>query len=213
MTTTAPPGDTRQDARPDAATAPVPASAYRRILRRETHSSRSGATIVVLSLLAIVAAYVGVEAVYAGLGLKPLLFSPTDVLAALATASTTQAGIVIGAGVVSALLGIVLIVIALAPGRRGRHTIDDPRVAVVVDDQVIAASLARRARLAGGLASGQVSAWVSRRSAQVTVTPASGASTDESAVLEAARDDLDTIGYRPAVTPQVRVSTSGRLGA
>jgi fatty acid desaturase len=192
---------------------PPQKSAYRRILRRETHSSRSGTAIAILIVLLLVAAYVGLEAVYSALGLHPLLFSPTDVLAALLTAATTQGGLVIAAGIASGVLGVVLIIVALTPGRRGRHTIDDARVAVVVDDQVIAASLARRARLAGGLAPGQVNAWVARNSTRITLTRATGTTADEEAVLTAARDDLTTIGYRPAVEPHVRVSDSGRLGA
>lgn len=188
-------------------------SLNRRILRRETHSSRSGATVVVLVVLALVAAYVGVEAVYAALGRKPLLFSPLDVLGSLLTAATTQGGLVIAAGIVTGLLGLVLLVIALTPGRRGRHTLDDPRLAVVVDDQVVAASLARTTRVAAALAPGQVSAWVSRREARVTITPASGALADIEAVQAAASDELAAVGYRPAVTADVRVTRSGKLGA
>lgn len=186
---------------------------YRRILRRETHSSRSGAAVLVLIVLIAVSAYVGIEAVYAGLGLRALLFSPLDTLSTLLTAATTQGGLVIAMGIIAGLIGIVLIVIALTPGRRGRHTVEDPRVAVVVDDQVIAASLARRARLAAGLAPGQVTAWVSRSAARITVIPASGVIADEDAVLSAARDDLASVGYVPAITPHVRVNQTGRLGA
>lgn len=189
------------------------AAAYRRVLRRETHASRSGSTIVVLIVLAIVTAYVGIEAVCSALGIKPLLFSPVDVVATLVSAVADQGGLVLAVGIVTGLVGLVLIVLGLKAGRRGRHTIDDPRVAVVVDDQVVAASLARRARLAGGLAPGQVSAWVARSSARLTVTPATGSQVDEAAVLSAAQDDLTTIAYRPALTAQVKVSDNGRLGA
>jgi hypothetical protein len=187
--------------------------AYRRILRRETHSSRSTAAVVVLVALIIVSAWVGIEAVFAGLGRRALLFSPIDTLGSVLSAATQQGGLVIAAGIVTAVVGIILVIVGLTPGRRGRHTIDDSRVAVVVDDQVIAASLARQARLAGGLAPGQVNAWVSRRSARLTVTPASGTTADEAAVLAAARADLAAGRYTPAVTPHVRVSDAGRLGA
>ncbi|MCU1530363.1 MAG: hypothetical protein JWP75_4126 [Frondihabitans sp.] len=193
--------------------APGLAGVYRRIVRRETHSSRSGAAIVILIILILVAAYVGIEAVYAGLGRRALLFSPLDVLATLRTAAATQGGLVIAVGIAAGIVGIVVIVIGLTPGRRGRHVIPDSRVAVVVDDQVIASSLARRARLAGSLAPDQVNAWVARNSARITLTPASGARADEEAVLEAARDELSAAGYQPSVQPQVRVSESGRLGA
>jgi hypothetical protein len=195
------------------AQASVPPSLYRRILRRETHSSRSGAAIVVLVALIILAAYVGLEAVYAALGLHALLFSPLDALDSALTAATVQGGLVIAVGIVTAIVGLVLIIVGLTPGRRGRHTIDDARVAVVVDDQVIAAALSRSARTAAGLAPGQVSTWVSRRSARLTVTPASGVRADEEAVLAAARGEVAGGAYRPEVTPEVRITPAGRLGA
>lgn len=187
--------------------------AYRRILRRETHSSRSGAAVVVLIALIVLSAWVGIESVYAGLGLRALLFSPVDVLATLLRAVADLGGLVIAVGIVTGVVGLILIAVGLTPGRRGRHTIDDERVAVVVDDQVIAASLARQARLAGSLAPGQVNAWVSRRAARITITPASGATADEERVLKAASADLAAGSYTPSITPQVRVSDSGRLGA
>ncbi|AMM19224.1 hypothetical protein AX769_02595 [Frondihabitans sp. PAMC 28766] len=209
---------TETPSRPSRPDAPVVAAvpetrAYRRILRRETHSSRSGAAVIVLIALVIVSAWVGIESVYAGLGLKALLFSPLDSLATLVTASTHQGGLVIAVGIVTGIVGLILVIVGITAGRRGRHTIDDPRVAVVVDDQVVAASLARRARLAGSLAPGQVNAWVSRNSARITITPASGAGADNESVLAAARAELDEGRYTPAITPHVRVSDAGRLGA
>jgi hypothetical protein len=191
----------------------VPEHLYRRILRRETHSSRSGAAVVVLIALAVVAAYVGLESVYAALGLHALLFSPLDVLATAISAATSVGGLVIAAGIVTAIVGVVLIVIGLTAGRRGRHAIADPRVAVVVDDQVIAAALSRAARTSAGLAPGQVTTWVSRRSARLTVTPASGVRADDEAVLAAARDEVTATAYLPPIEPEVRITQTGRLGA
>lgn len=196
------------------ASAPVDAGLYRRILRREQHSSRSGSTIVVLVLLTLVVAYVGVEAVYAALGRPALVFSPVDVVSTLSSAvDGGSTGIVIGAGVVAALVGLVLIVLALTAGRRGRHTIDDDRVAAVVDDGVIASSLARTARVSGRLSDQQVKAWVSRRQAQIDLTPTSGVAVDDGSVHSATRDELDSIAYRPAISARVRVTNNGRLGA
>lgn len=191
----------------------VPESIYRRILRRETHSSRSGAAIVVLIVLVLVAAYVGVEAVYAALGMRALLFSPLDVLSTLLSAASSQGGLLIAVGIVTAVVGVILVIIGVTSGRRGRHTIDDSRVAVVVDDQVIAAALSRSARTAAGLAPGQVTTWVARRSARITVTPASGVRADEETVLAAARAELSATAYQPPVTPEVKITSTGRLGA
>jgi hypothetical protein len=188
---------------------------YRRVLRRELHSSRSGSAIVVLVLLTLVVGYVGVEAVYAALGRPALLFSPVDVLATLSSSVDDggTSGLVLGAGVVAAIVGLVLVALAVTAGRRGRHTIDDDRVAVVVDDRVIASSLARTARVSGRLSDQQVSAWVSRRRAQVDLTPASGLSVDEQAVEVAARTELESVAYRPALMARVRTTDTGRVGA
>jgi hypothetical protein len=187
----------------------------RRVLRREQHSSRSGSAIVVLVLLTLVVGYVGVEAVYAALGRPALLFSPVDVLSTLT--STVEgggtSGVVLGAGVAAVVVGLVLLVLAVTPGRRGRHAIDDERVAVVVDDRVIASSLARAARVSGRLSEQQVSAWVSRRRAQIDLTPSSGLAVDEASVESAARTELETTAYRPALTARVRTTDAGRLGA
>lgn len=185
-------------------------SIHRRLIRRETHSSRSGVVVVVLLLVLLAAAYVGTEAVLAALGRHALLFSPLDVLQVLAEAPGIA---VLVAGLVSAVVGVALLVLAFAPGRRGRHTLTDPRTAVVVDDRVVAASLARTARLAGGLSSSQVSAWVSRRDARVTITPASGALADVETVLAASSTELAELDYRPPITADVRVDRSGRIGA
>ncbi|RKR76091.1 hypothetical protein [Frondihabitans australicus] len=189
------------------------ARAYRRILRRETHSSRSRATITVLVALIVVAAWTGLESVYAALGMKAILYSPVDVLSTLAAAARHQGALVIAVGIACAIVGVILIVIALAAGRRGRHTIDDPRLAVVVDDHVAAAVLARKTRVAAGLAPGQVNAWVARRSARVTLTPSTGTTVDRERVLDATREHLLETPYLPPITVDVRVTDSGRLGA
>ncbi|MBD8537438.1 hypothetical protein [Frigoribacterium sp. CFBP 8751] len=188
---------------------------YRRVLRRELHSSRSGSTIVVLVLLTLAVGYVGVEAVYAALGRPALLFSPVDVLAMLTSSvdGGGTSGLVLGAGVVAAIVGLVLIGLAVTAGRRGRHTIDDDRVAVVVDDRVIASSLARTARTSGRLSEQQVSAWVSRRRAQIDLTPSSGLAVDDGAVEAASRAELESVAYRPALSARVRTTDQGRLGA
>lgn len=188
---------------------------YRRVLRREQHSSRSGSAIVVLVLLTLVVGYVGVEAVYAALGRRALLFSPIDVVATLTSSvdGGGTSGLVLGAGVVAAILGLVLIGLAVTPGRRGRHTVDDDRVALVVDDRVIASSLARAARVSGRLSDQQVSAWVSRRRAQIDLTPASGVAVDEQSVEAATRSELESVAYRPELTARVRTTDTGRVGA
>ena len=191
----------------------VDTRSYARLVRRETRASRSGSAIVVLVVLALVAAWIGTEAVLAALARPALLVSPLDVLPALETALDGEAGLVLAAGVASAVVGVVLLALGLTAGHRGRHELADERVAAVVDDTVVAASLARTARVAGRLGESQVTVWVSRRQARVDLTPASGVTVDEQAVLGAVRRELDEAAWRPAVSAATRVADHGRLDA
>lgn len=191
----------------------VDTRSYARLVRRETRASRSGSAIAVLVVLALVAAWIGTEAVLAALARPALLVSPLDVLPALETALDREAGLVLAAGVASAVVGVVLLALGLTAGHRGRHELADERVAAVVDDTVVAASLARTARVAGRLGESQVTVWVSRRQARVDLTPASGVTVDEQAVLGAVRRELDEAAWRPAVSAATRVADHGRLDA
>lgn len=191
----------------------VDTRSYARLVRRETRASRSGSAIVVLVVLALVAAWIGTEAVLAALARPALLVSPLDVLPSLETALDGEAGLVLAAGVASAVVGVVLLALGLTAGHRGRHELADERVAAVVDDTVVAASLARTARVAGRLGESQVTVWVSRRQARVDLTPASGVTVDEQAVLGAVRRELDEAAWRPAVSAATRVADHGRLDA
>jgi len=56
------------------------ASLYKRIVRRETHSSRAGIAITLAVLLIVALAWIGTEAVLAAVGTAPLLLAPTDLV-------------------------------------------------------------------------------------------------------------------------------------
>ena len=189
----------------------APDTRYSRYLRRETHKSRSAAQIVVLVLIALVLAYVGTEAVLAILGAAPLLAAPSALLGAIVGVASLANPALIGVAVGTGVLALVLLVLALAPGARARHTVDDDRLAVVVDDGVIASSLARAARTAAHSRREDTRASLGRRTALVEVTPASGIAVDRDAVQSAVDEELARIGAKPAPRSTVRVSTSGRI--
>ena len=65
-------------------------------------------------------------------------------------------------GAVMAMAGLFFFLNAVLPGRRARHLLPDRRAAVVVDDEVIASALARRARLAANVTQEQVMVIVSQ---------------------------------------------------
>jgi hypothetical protein len=181
-------------------------------VRRETHSSRSGIAIALAVILILVLAWLGTEAVLAALGAAPLLAAPADAASAAFDAVAAPAGWLVAAGVVTALAGLVLVVVGLAPGRRGRRAASIARTAAVVDDRVIARSLALTASHAGDVSPEQVDVSVSARTALVRITPTSGRSTDAHAVEEAVRAELDGYDHRPALTARVSVATEGRVG-
>ena len=202
---------------PDAEGRPGPGAdvtaPYRRLVRRESRASRSTSAVVVLVVAALAAAWLGTEAVLAALGRPALLASPVDMLGTLTTALARAPGLVVAAGVASAVVGVVLVLLGLTAGHRGRHEVADERVAAVVDDTVLAASLARVARTAGRLGAGQVTVWVSRREARVELTPASGVTVDEQGVLAAVRSELESRPVQPALRVTSRVADHGRLDA
>lgn len=189
----------------------APDARYRRFLRRETHRSRSAAQIVVVTLIALAAAYVGTEAALAVLGAAPLLLAPSALLAALLGVGALAAGALIGIAVGAALLAIVLLVLALAPGARARHTVADDRLAVVIDDGVIASSLARSARSAARSRREDTKASIGRRTAVIDITPSSGIAVDREVVQAAVDEELARIDPRPATRASIRIADSGRI--
>ncbi|KQQ05291.1 MULTISPECIES: hypothetical protein [unclassified Rathayibacter] len=197
------PAPSPRDAAPDAR--------YSRFLRRETHRSRSAAQIVVLVLIALVAAYVGTEAVLAVFGAGPLLIAPSALLAAIVGVGDLAPAALIGIAVGVAVLALILLVLALGPGHRARHTVEDDRLAVVVDDGVIASALARSARTVARSRREDTSASLGRRTAVIEITPASGIAVDKAAVQTAVDDEIARIAPQPSTRASVRVAESGRI--
>jgi hypothetical protein len=182
---------------------------YRRIMRRETHQSRSAASVVVLTVLALGAVYAGVEIVLALLGAPALLVSPA---AAVAAYSAKRVWLPY-AGLGAAIVGVVLVLVAVIPTRRARHGAEHERMAIVVDDRVLAGAVSTTSRLAAGVAPGRVRTSVSRRRALVSVTPTSGIRVDNQGAQTAAEHTLSELSLTPRVRAIVTVSESGVVGS
>ncbi|AXH34173.1 DNA/RNA endonuclease G [Humibacter sp. BT305] len=171
-----------------------------RVVRRETHSPRTAATAIVLVVLMLGLAYLGVEIVLRLLSLPPLLLSPGQGLDWLAALPTGQpAAAVVGGSIVVALIGLVLIVLALGAGRLPKHRMGEE--AVVVDNGVIAQALAQHVSDELSLGRENVTVGVAHRAADITVRPQPGLTVDPAAVRAAAEEELT--GYR--LTPALRV--------
>ncbi|MGZ8804874.1 MAG: DUF6286 domain-containing protein [Microbacterium sp.] len=180
--------------------------AFRRIVRRETHSPRTVAMIVAVVLLILGLVYVGVEIVLYLLAQPALLLGPGAALAWIIELPTAEpAGLVILGGVVLAVLGLVFLVLGVTPGRLPKHVMADARRAVVVDNGVIASSLAQRISEETGILRDDITVGVSHRRVDVTVRSGFGDAHDASLITQVVDRELDSYALVPTVTSRVRV--------
>ncbi|PCN47047.1 hypothetical protein Csp2054_13760 [Curtobacterium sp. 'Ferrero'] len=183
-----------------------------RVLRRETRPSRSG-TVVLAMLLTLLAsaAIVSVAAVVL-LGQIVAGTDPRSVVdAAVRAPRGTDTTVVVTVGVVVAVVGLVFLLRGLLPGRRPRHTVPSHRLAVVLDDEVVASAAARAARSATRLGPDAAVGTVGRRTVDVVLRPAAGVDAPVVAATEAVQRELDALDLRPTVTARVRVQPTGRI--
>jgi hypothetical protein len=185
---------------------------YRRVIRRETHVSRTAAVSVLMVFVLLAAIVVVTGASLVLLDERLGGFDPRAFMDAVANAPAglTQ-WIVIVAGGVAALVGLVLLLQGVLPQRRPRHAIRSARLAVIVDDEVIASATARAARGVTRLGPEAAVGTVGRRTAQVVVRPAAGADVPVVAVSDAVRAELDDIDPTPTIVATVRVQPAGRV--
>ncbi len=183
------------------------------ILRRETHASRAVAAILAAVLVTVLAVYCLFEAALKAFGQEPWLLAPEGAWEWVRSLPDGLDPVMLGAiGGLIFLLGLFFFLNAVLPGRRSRHIIPNPRAAVVVDNEVIASSLARRARMQAGVTQEQVVVTVSRRLVEVNVRPTSGTPVDEASIAEAVEDELRRTSVKPMPDVKVKLSTVGVIG-
>jgi hypothetical protein len=191
----------------------VTAEEKSRLERRELHSPRSGASIVAALAVTAVCLYLMFEAAMKSLGQDVWIRSPEQWWNWLAGLPGTAEPIVLAGGSMVLLgLGQNFLLQGILPGRRARHALPDPRAVVVVDNEVIAATLARRARTEAAIAPEQVLVVVSRSLVEVQVRPTSGIPVDPDRVRAAVEDELRQNRIDPVPDVRVRVAESGVLG-
>lgn len=188
-------------------------STYARVTRRETHSPRSGLAITLAVILVVVLAWIGTETVLAMLNQPALLVAPVDMGRSIVDLATYQTGLVLAGGIVVAIIGLVLVIAALGPGRRSRHVLPSGRSAVVVDNAVIASALAREASYAGNVDPDNTEVSVSHRTALVRIRPSSGQSIDKPAIRSAVASALDRYEATPKLRAKVTVDKEAKVGA
>lgn len=178
---------------------------YRRVLRRETHSPRTVSAVMVASLLFIVliAAITGAVWWLMDAGFR-------DQATAWISAQSENGGgwtTLTATGAISVLVSLLLLVLALSPGRRARRTRTTERMALLVDDGVLADAVADAVAVRGGISRRQVSVTVGRRVVTVRITPTSGLPLDRAEAEAAVTETLAEIGF--AATPRLIVAPRG----
>ena len=187
---------------------------YARIIRRETHSPRTVTTIVLAVVIALACVYAGTELVLRMLGQPPLLVTPEAALDWLAALPTLQPlGAISAGGIVLALIGLLLMLHAIRSGRLARHQMVHAGRAVIVDNGVLASSIARTVALVAGIPQSQALVSVSHRRVIVDVTPTSGIPVDEAEIRAAVADEIASYDLRPPVRHTVRINTTGAVGS
>lgn len=178
----------------------------KRVVRRETHSPRTIATVIVLVLVVVAAISVGVEIVLHVLGVGPLLVAPGAALTWLQELPDQHQGLVVVAGgLLAAVAGVVFVWFAFGAGRRPKHELGSSSYAVLVDNGVIASSVAERVRRELDLSKGAVVVGVGHRSADITVRPEPGQPVDRRHVRAVAESELSGYKLSPRVKVRARV--------
>lgn len=186
----------------------------KRLNLREIRSSRAALSIVSASVLLVAIVWLGVELVLSVTGNPPLLISPADLASRTASLGTaTIPWVLIGAGAVAAILGIILLGAAILPGTKPRHILENSRSAVVVDSEVLASAVSRSARTAARLAPEQVASRVGRKRVDVTVRPGAGRTVDTNAIREAVEQDMSGYRLRKPLIIALSTGTRGEVGA
>jgi hypothetical protein len=199
--------------------APAPAGRrldIRRVVHRETHSSRAAVSVVAAVLVMGLAGYGLLESAVHAIGQPAWLIEPQLAAERIVALPAGLPPLLLGAGgAVVAMVGLFFLLNAVLPGRRARHVLNggDSSTAVVVDDEVIASALARSARPAANVTPEQVMVVVSQRQVIVNVRPTSGIPVTEQAVLAAVEDELREMSLDPLPEVRVNVSSAGVIGA
>lgn len=186
-------------------------SVERRIRRRSVHRSRSTAVAVALVVLVLVAAWIGTESVLRAIGRPPLLADPQSAVDAALRPDAAFLTIAEVVAVVLVVLGVVLIILALKPGRQHRSVVEHERGAVIIDSRILASTAANAAGTAAGVPEGNASATARGRRTEVRVVPVTGMPVDEGVVRDAVRDRLSGLDERFGRSVRVRVEEKGTL--
>ncbi|MFZ8758936.1 DNA/RNA endonuclease G, partial [Microbacterium sp. HMH0099] len=141
-------------------------------------------------------------------GQNPLLIAPGPALQAAVDApqALMPVAFILG-GAVLAVISLIVLVVAVAPGRLSRHEMTrGVNRAVVVDNGVIASALAQHLSNESGIARDDIEVGVAHRSVDVTVRPPVGIPVDESELRRIVDAEIGTYELVPRVTTHLRIT-------
>lgn len=187
------------------------------VLRREMRASRAVASIVVAVLVGLLSIFGILEAFLRATGQPEWVMDPFNTAQKLAALPAgVSNSLLLSIACVVVVLGLILLVLAVVPGRRARHTMAtdmaSDEVAIVVDDEVIASALARCARLAAGVTREQVMVVLSATTARVNIRPTSGTRIDVSAIQAGVEAELKEMRLDDTPRVTVAVAATGVVG-
>jgi hypothetical protein len=156
--------------------------------------------------------WIGAEVVAAMIGAPAVLVSPDALQTALRSAPQVGAPTLGAIAVVAGLLGLLLLRLALMPGRLPRRALRSGQALIVADDRVLAAFGAHVAARAGGLSPESAKVQLKGRKLRVTLIPSTGCRVDAGAVARKLEESIESALGEP-LTVEVGVSRSGVVGA
>lgn len=178
---------------------------YRRVLRRELQAPRTVPAVVVATVGVV--ALVGLMIVGIWWWVDPRFREGAQPWLAGVAGLGQEWAASMGIGVVLVVLALFLLLLAVVPGRRPRRGRATERAVLLVDDGVIADSIAETVARRTGVERSRVSVTVGRREVTVRITPTSGMPVSRSAAASAVEDTLSGVGF--ALTPRVIVAPEG----
>lgn len=184
-----------------------------RLRDRELTSSRATASVVAAVLVVFACFYVLFEVALKALGQPALLAPPETWWTGIENLPLTgDPGVVLAGGVLLLFAGFVFLAAGLLRGRKARHALDLGNSVVIVDNQVIAASLARRVRTEAGVVPEQVLVIVGHQRVEVQLRPTSGMPVDAERIRAAVEDELRSNLITPMPAVSVKIAETGVIG-
>ncbi|PQZ89054.1 hypothetical protein CQ018_16030 [Arthrobacter sp. MYb227] len=180
---------------------------------RELTSGRSPAAIVLAVLVIVLCGYALFEASLKALGQEPLIATPETWWRWISTLpGESNLYALAAAGAVLTMLGLTFFIHGVRTGRLAKHSMQCEEAVLILDDQVLAAALARRTQVDAAVGQGQVLVIINRDRIEVQIRPTSGTPLSDDTVIAALENELEINSVVPLPKIKVKISANGVIG-